>query len=301
MAPTFEETCKEYTVLGNLISKANPEIREVLKRLFGFSSHLLGPGPTKSHLAMNTLKFVIDELVKKPVKQERQLLNTVGEDNIKTQGLIEKSQDGSSEAKDGDDNLETTGTQVMRESCNKGSGDGFKMVKKICRNFARNRCKRGVECRFSHPEICPIFAKFGPHRETNPKGCSVKNCDLLHVRSKWCIKAVKFNKCKNPVCKYQHFKGVLTIAKPNLELKKATRFQPTKTLAGDNSSAKPSHISYADAVRQVDGTFTQKTQKPQPFLGKDGLDLQQFMTQMLERMTNLERRVQFQITSPWQH
>ena len=281
MAPTFEETCKEYPVLGNLINKANPNEREVLKRLFGYSAPSLGTGPTRSQLVMSTLKFVVDELVKKPIRDEkRKETKENSEEDVQIQNEETAKQNG----------LERKTEEKQPEP----DGSDFKTVRRICKHFARNRCKKGSECNFSHPDMCPKFVKFGPYRETNPKGCEGKNCELLHARTKWCIKAVKFNKCMNPSCKYEHFKGTLTKQKPQSERQKKENVRFNRAVTNNFKPSQVNTLSYADAARLPVTDQPGQHQENQSFLGATSLNLQQMMIEVISRMNNLEKQLQYQ-------
>ena len=80
--------------------------------------------------------------------------------------------------------------------------------KRLCRNWAKNKCKLQDRCKFNHPELCLKFSKFGPQRRGNPKGCD-NQCGLFHPRDKWCFRAIKTGGCKfGKECKFAHFKGV---------------------------------------------------------------------------------------------
>lgn len=287
MAPNFEDTCREFPILGDLILRANPEEREVLKRLFGFSSPLLGSGPTKTQLVINTLKFVVDELVKKPAREEkrkRQLGSNSGGDRVEE---IEKKP----EAENKNESKLSIQDEEHHKEDEQVSGE-FKTVRRICRDFTHNRCRRGLDCKFSHPDVCVTFAKFGPYRDSNPKGCHSKNCDLLHARSKWCIKAVKFNKCLNPKCRFEHFRGTVKKETPDWKERRKEN-APVRSQPNHLSKNMQRHNSYAQAAGAMVTPKNQDTKTDQPFLGMESLGIQQLMMEVMNRMDNIERRLQF--------
>ena len=292
MSKNFEETCREFPILGGLITKANPTDKEVLKRLFGFASPLLGKGPTKAEHAMNTLKFIVDELIKRPVREQQQTDLTENE-NEDTE-VQNKELNNESQVANGEKIPEARGSLAHQNN-----EDGFQTVKKrICHHFANNNCKRGLECKFAHPEICPTFAKFGPYRETNTRGCKGRNCELLHARTKWCRKAIRFNKCLNHNCKYEHFRGTITHDKINLERKKENQPRNSKP-ARAPGMGQHQYTSYSQAVKSSGSSPAEPTaEQNQAFLGINGLGLQQIIMAihrdqcaMMNRMSEMERKL----------
>ncbi len=275
-ATGLEEICQEFPILSNLLSNANYEEREVLKRLFGISSPLLGPGPTRGDLAMRTLKYVVEELVKKPARKDK---------NAEEPTLLE---DKKVDKKSQSSVTEQIEIEVKPEEI------GFQEVRKICRHYANNKCKRRQTCSFAHPDICQIYSKFGPLRESNPKGCNSKLCDLLHAKSKWCKRAVKSNKCMSPKCRFEHFKGVLTLEKLNSNQNKEFQ-RPMPQMSHNLGMKQP---SYAQVTREESSKKLQPSTPTQTtFLGMEGLGLQHVLKEILDKMNQLEKKIHL-VASP---
>ena len=156
------------------------------------------------------------------------------------------------------------------------------------------KCRRGTDCKFSHPEICYTYAKFGPHRETNPKGCKGKSCDLLHTKTKWCIKAVRYNKCLNPKCKYDHFKGTFTRQHLEATKRKVVNHTGTghhKLSPHPTSFSSPNCNSYAQVTRITNPNLRPKSSQSSAFLEEESLGLRQLMIKVIDRMGIIEQRL----------
>jgi hypothetical protein len=82
----------------------------------------------------------------------------------------------------------------------------------VCKYYLRRECKygrKGDDCRFSHPKLCPKFTKFGGRRKD---GCNKgKECKLHHPALCW--KAVDGLVCSHKKCKFFHPTGIKAVEK----------------------------------------------------------------------------------------
>jgi len=304
---TLEEVCNKYPLLGEIIADANPDVKEVIKRTLGIPSPFLGKGPTKYELLQRSLKFIVSNVAKMSDKLEEKKAHLTAEGGEENEGmkpedntlLPEETEQEFSEMEQVKTNAhEQQEITVIQTTVETKAEEGFQQVnkKRLCRNYIRNKCKWGTECRFAHPDMCPTFAKFGPQRETNQKGCNQKKCDLLHIRSKWCMKAIRFNKCLNPKCGYQHFRGVLTKEKMEggKEKKEYNRVQSNATTGKPRSSPQyHQNRSYASVTKNIQENPAPRQPEPNSFLDANSLGLQHLMMELMARMSSLERKIQW--------
>ena len=153
----FEDYRKEF---GNLFDRAGPYDIEIIKRCLGFSSPALGRGKTKAEYTSSALKLMVNVFIREPI--EAKMRAGVMPTN---QNMTEQAEDinASNPTTNAADNSESE-TQASQENLqtNKENED-FKVVQnhKICRNYIKNKCKKGPECTFKHPQICDTYSKFG--------------------------------------------------------------------------------------------------------------------------------------------
>ena len=218
------------------IKAPNINTRELLKRKFGLASAHLGPGRVKGKVVEDTLDFLIEALIKEPSRKEKKkLVSTVAptaaptttSTTASTAAPTVASTTASTPASSVDTTVASTNPAVVtaratedtvaptpvaswgEAETEEGEEDQYQQVtRRVCWHFTKGRCKYGSNCRFSHPDICPAYTRFGPGSNTNPKGCPSKNCEMIHHKDKWCKRAIKTNRCLYHECQASHFKGV---------------------------------------------------------------------------------------------
>ena len=200
------------------------------------------------------------------------------------------------------ENVDETADQSSAENEQRKENEGFSQVKinKLCKNWTRNKCRKGSLCKFKHPDLCKIFAKFGPQQKSNPRGCDNK-CDLLHPRDKWCFQAVKTGMCRfGKECKYSHFKGV----KQNMESQKENpRKSGTSYFKSDQGKHRMNNTPRPIVQNCQQRSYASVAQNNQdPFLDKVGLGsmIMDLMSRM-DKMDQWMRSHPWQAKSPWQH
>ena len=81
-----------------------------------------------------------------------------------------------------------------------------KKLTQVCRYFRRGTCKhglRGVECKYSHPQMC---RKFLQHGTRQPTGCNLgQRCKFFHPLM--CLDSLRNSECYNENCTYHHVVG----------------------------------------------------------------------------------------------
>ena len=78
----------------------------------------------------------------------------------------------------------------------------------VCTHYRKKNCKfgrKGVGCKFSHPNICRRFVNYG---DDSIRGCSKKReCKYMHPAM--CFDSLKRNKCTKSECKYYHLRNTI--------------------------------------------------------------------------------------------
>ena len=99
---------------------------------------------------------------------------------------------------------ETPGTQDPLAPAEKVTPP--KKLTQVCRYFRRGTCKhglRGVECKYSHPQMC---RKFLQHGTRQPTGCNLgQRCKFFHPLM--CLDSLRNSECYNENCTYHHVVG----------------------------------------------------------------------------------------------
>ena len=301
MGPNFEDYLQAEE-FKHLFSKANISDKEVIRRTLGYKSSFLGKGRTKNTFLRGAVKLLVSVFLREPMEAKVARIQANPE---RTETPLQDYDDlvEESNGKKLSNSNDQTCAEIVAEK------DEFTQVKinKICKDWAKNKCKRGSKCRFMHPDLCDKFAKFGPHQKSNPRGCD-KSCNLFHPRGIWCMQALKHGSCKHgKECKYNHFRGVRFEMKSqkmhqshqniflhkDVQLKKEKASRPQRHTGDTHASKLNQGRSYASIVQGDQSSF----------LGNPSLST--VMMDVVARLGKMEewmrRTNQCPGNSPWQH
>lgn len=175
-----------------------------------------------------------------------------------------------------------------RNKKSKGPGDAItkqtshlekaKSKKELCRYYARGKCTRQKDCRFSHPSICKKFRQFGSV-STNKKGCDGK-CAAFHPNA--CRTSLRNLTCSFPECRFFHLKGT----------KRANNLTNSRDSSNNNNrgNCNPNtgtNIESKNRFASLENPNTgQDSHQPDP----EKVLLNQALEAILKRLTDMEAR-----------
>ena len=118
----------------------------------------------------------------------------------------------------------------------------------ICKEYRYGRCKDGDKCKFSHPEKCIDYCRYG--RE----GCSggFTKCNLLHPVL--CRGSLRNNECFDESCTLAHLKGTTRFrSRPEYQQRGKPRYYPyvSKELGFNSHRRRPPYGRQGDISRNI--------------------------------------------------